>query len=211
MASFSNIEDCKALFKNGKIEQTLDAKNSDEFTNNLTVLTEQLPLILEEFKKSFVLFNKKPEYADYQNMFANAKNNLVKIGSEAFSISNNVQFVTNELNQKLICLNAGIMKEKEMNRQLKKKLGILENKNNASSELIHDYKEMYNETYLRNWGLFLSIIVVFIVIKNMYTNINGDIKPSVKNMTNNVYKNAKNMGNDIYKNAKNLKGNVNYY
>jgi len=33
----------------------------------------------------------------------------------------------------------------------------LEQKNNSSDELIHDYKQTYDKTYLRNWGLALSI------------------------------------------------------
>ena len=70
------------------------------------------------------------------------------------------------------------MKDKKINRELKRKLGIIEQNGNSSEELIDDYSEMYDMGYLRNWGLFLSILVVGISISKIY-------KPS--NMNNITY------------------------
>ena len=60
----------------------------------------------------------------------------------------------------MFALNVLIQKEKERNRELKLKLGIVEHKNNAATELIYDYKNMYSEEYLRNWDLFVSILII---------------------------------------------------
>jgi len=130
------------------------------FKEKLQTLNQQLPAILDDFKKYYVFFNKNPEYPEYQNSFENIKGNMTKLGSDLFMLSNDVQSSTNEINKKLFALNVLIQREKEENHKLKLKLGIVEHKNNAAIELISDYKNMYDEEYLRNWALFVSILII---------------------------------------------------
>jgi hypothetical protein len=130
------------------------------FKEKLQTLNKQLPAILDDFKKYYVFFNKNPEYPEYQNSFENIKGNMNKLSSDLFMLSNDVQASTDELNKKLFALNVLIQEEKERNRKLKLKLGIVEHKNNAASEMISDYKNMYSEGYLRNWALFISILII---------------------------------------------------
>ena len=137
------------------------------FKEKLKTLNQQLPAILDDFKKYYVFFNKNPEYPEYQNLFENIKANMTKLGSELFMLSNDVQSSTNEINVKLFFFNKLIHNEKERNRKLKKSLGIAENENNAATELITDYKYMYSEEYLRNWALFLSIAVIGVFISKI--------------------------------------------
>ena len=137
------------------------------FKEKLKTLNQQLPAILDDFKKYYVFFNKNPEYPEYQNLFENIKANMTKLGSELFMLSNDVQSSTNEINVKLFSLDKLIHNEKERNRKLKKSLGIAENENNAATELITDYKYMYSEEYLRNWALFLSIAVIGVFISKI--------------------------------------------
>lgn len=143
----------------------IDNENADEtfktpiiFKEKLQTLNQQLPAILDDFKKYYVLFNKDPEV--YQNSFRNIESNLTQLNSDLFIVSNDVHASTNELNKKLLDLNVLIKQEKEINKELKLKLGIIENKNNAATELLHDYKNIYSEEYLRNWALFVSILIV---------------------------------------------------
>lgn len=135
-------------------------KNPETLREKLKTLNQQSPAILNDFKKYYVFFNKNPENPEYQNLFENIKNNLTKTGSDLFVLSNDVESSTNEINKKMFALNILIQKEKEINRELKKKLGIVEHKNNASTELIYDYKNMYSEEYLRNWSLFFCILII---------------------------------------------------
>jgi len=137
------------------------------FKEKLQTLNQQLPAILDDFKKYYVFFNKNPEYPEYQNSFENIKGNMNKLNSDLFMLSNDVQSSTNELNKKLFALNVLIQKEKERNRRLNLGLGIVEHKNNAATELISDYKSMYSEEYLRNWALFVSILIIGISISKI--------------------------------------------
>ena len=138
------------------------------FTKNLEALQSQLPAILADFNKFYVFYNKNPEYQEYQNMFENIKSNLNNLNSEIFTLSNDVQTNTDDINRRLLLLNGLIKIEKERNKELKKKLGIEENKNSAASELIMDYKNMYESGYLRNWALLLSIFLVGYTITKIY-------------------------------------------
>jgi hypothetical protein len=135
-------------------------KTPEIFKEKLQTLNQQLPAILDDFKKYYVFLNKNQEYPEYKNLFENIKGNLNKISSDLFILSNDVESSTNELNKKLVDLNDLIQTEKEINRKLKLKLGIVQHKNNAATELISDYKNIYSEEYLRNWALFVSILII---------------------------------------------------
>jgi len=139
-----------------------------QYSKQLQTLQSQLPAVLADFQKYYVFYNKNPEYQEYGQMFENIKDNLNEINMNIFSLSNDIQMNTDKINEKFFVLNKLIKKEKVQNRKLKIKLGIVENKNNASIELISDYKQMYESGYLRNWGLFLSIIIAAISIKKLY-------------------------------------------
>ena len=156
------------LFKNDDI--THNFPKTEEFTNKLETLENQLPAIIEDFKKYYVFYKKNPEYPEYQQMFQNIKGNLNTINSDLFTLSNSVESTTDVVNEKLIELNKLIIQEQRKNRELKETLGIVEHENNASNELVSDYKQMYNSEYLKNWGLFFSILIAMSVISKTYKN-----------------------------------------
>jgi hypothetical protein len=101
-------------------------------------------------------------------MFQNIKGNITNLNSELFMLSNNVQSNTDGINKKLFELDVLIKEEKRKNKLLKKKLGIVEHKNSAASELISDYMNIYDIGYLRNWGLFFGIIIAITAISRVY-------------------------------------------
>jgi len=151
------------------IEDTIDnLPKSEQFTNNLNVLQEKINPILEEFKKYYVFYNKNPDYPDYQSMFNTIKGQITQVCTDLFTLENNVDLNINKINKSLVELNVLIKKEKKKNRELKVKLGIAETKNNAASELIDNYKEMYDSGYLRNWGLGISILFAGLIISKVY-------------------------------------------
>jgi len=98
--------------------------------------------------------------------------------------------------------------EKRKNVVFKSRLGIIENTNNASSELIYDYKQIYDEEYLKNWALIISIIIAFISVKMMYSNVNGDMTSNVKNIASNISSNISNIGRNMYNKGSNMYNNM---
>jgi chromosome segregation ATPase len=151
-----------------------DLTKPQVFLSQINTLKEKLPSILDDFKKYYVFYNKNPEYNEYQQMFENIKGNLQNINSELFMVSNNIEKNTETINDRLQKINALIAREKIKNRQLKRRLGIVEKKYNGSDELISDYKEIYNLDYLNNFALFYGIILLGVVMALKF-----NVKPSV--------------------------------
>jgi len=139
------------------------------FTQKIETLKDQLPSILDDFNKYFVLYNTDPSYPEYGTMFNNIKQNLNSLSASLFMVSNDVDANTDDINKTFKTLDILITKERRNNHELRRKLGILEDKNENSKELIDNYNEMYDTDYLRNWGLFLSTIVVGVSISKMFT------------------------------------------
>ena len=157
---------------------SIDTQNSDlndlvdpqQFIGKLSTLQQQLPSVLDDFKKYYVFYNKNPDYPEYSQMFENIKSNLNTINSSLFTLSNSVDVNTNNISVNLFALNKLIKKEKNINRKLKDKLGIIEHKLDSTDEMIDDYGEMYDERYLRNWALFLCILASGIAISVVFKN-----------------------------------------
>jgi hypothetical protein len=147
---------------------TDDLTKPQVFLSKINTLKEKLPSILDDFKKYYVFYNKNPEYSEYQQMFENIKANLQNINSELFMTTNNIEKDTENINDRLQKINALIAKEKMKNRQLKKRLGIVEKKYNGSDELISDYKEIYNLDYLTNFALFYGIIALGVMLASKF-------------------------------------------
>ena len=139
------------------------------FIEKVETLQQQLPPVLDDFNKYFVFYNKTPDYPEYQNMFNNIKQNLNSLGASLFMVSNDVDANIDNINKAFKALDILINRERKRNRELKRRLGIVESEANSSNEMIHDYNQMYDEDYVRNWGLFLSTVVVGVSISKMFT------------------------------------------
>jgi hypothetical protein len=157
--------------------------SASQFTQQLETLQSQLPSILNDYQKYYRFYNKNPENQEYQQMFQNIKGNLSNINSKLFILSNDVQSNINKLNSKLFALDVLIKREKKKNNDLKKQLGITNVE--VSDILIDEYKEIYQSGYLRNWALFLSILIVMGTIAKIYQ---SKIASTISNVTNNLAK-----------------------
>ena len=146
--------------------ETNDAFDFNNFTQpasffaKLKPFQEKLPHILEDFVKYYVFYNRNPEVNEYQQLFDNIKGNLQSLNSGLFMETNNIEKMTEIINEKLLELDKLIMKEKKMNRELKRRLGIVENTYNGSDEMINNFKDMYELQYLTNFATFAGIIVL---------------------------------------------------
>lgn len=141
---------------------------SNEYIDKMKQLEGGVHLLLDEFKKIFVVAKMNPNDTEVQQQFQNIVNSLAEVLSKLFTISNNVQLNIDDINKKLFELNVLISEEKDRNKELKIKLGIVENTGNASSEMISNYKDMYNMNYLRNWSLLLSSVLCMVTIGFIY-------------------------------------------
>jgi len=143
-------------------------ETTTEDTRNINTYKGQLPGMLANFKRDYVLYYTTPSLTEYQNAYANSTGNLTALNTGVFTTSNNVQRKTGIINTNLGLLHTAITTEKEKNDTLKGKLAALNQKYNGSDEMISNYKQLYNIEYLRNWALFLGIIVAGTAISKVF-------------------------------------------
>jgi DNA repair ATPase RecN len=145
-----------------------NSKSSNQYMEKINQLDSGIHILLHEFKKLYVITKMNPNNQEYQTQYQNVINSLAEILSKLFSVSNDVQVNIEDMNKKLLAFDILIRKEREKNRELKRKLGSIEHENNAASEMISNYKDIYDQRYLRNWALLLSSIIGIVAIGTIY-------------------------------------------
>jgi hypothetical protein len=148
-----------------------DYQTPQQYTEQLEQLNGSIDLLLSDFRKNYVMSKMNPESEDIQQQYSNSVANINQVQSKSFTISNDIQSNIDQISKKLLEVNLLIDIERKRNVvELKKKLGMVIDKNNAATEMIYNYKQMYNENYLRNWALFLSITICIYTISKVYKN-----------------------------------------
>ncbi len=134
------------------------------YTSKIEELNDSKNLILDEFRKVYIISHTNPNSQEYQQQFANASSQLDQVQSNLFSIGNEVQSNTDTMNNSLLDLNVQIDNERKRNAKLHEKLGKVEQQYTSASGMISEYKEYYNINFLRNWALLLSIVLCIYAI-----------------------------------------------
>lgn len=145
-------------------------KNPEKYINELDELKDIINSLLDELKKNYVAAKMDPDNEDIQLQYQDVISNIKQMELKLFSLSNDIEANTDELNKQLRNLDRLISIERDRNKQLRKKLGMVAEKNNSALEMISDYKELYNIQYLRNWALFLSTVICIFTINTVYKN-----------------------------------------
>jgi len=140
----------------------------ENYYAKLKDINDRNPFLLDEYKKLYVISNMNPSNEEYQLQFSNIDNSVKKVNIQLFSMSTEIKNNINKLTESIVSLDRDIQLQKEKKNELNKKLGIVEHKTNAASEMIYDYKQIYNERYLRNWAMGISIISGILVVKWMF-------------------------------------------
>jgi len=116
----SNIVECT-----GVTDLTLpeNIENPQDLRIQIQTIQNRMPSLLAEFKTRFVAFQQNPESQDLKTVFGNIQTAITQINAQIYSISGTVEKNTEDLNKRLVCLNALIREEKTQNQKFKVKLG----------------------------------------------------------------------------------------
>jgi hypothetical protein len=140
-------------------EYNVNSNIIKQYEEKLVNLNAGTNILLDEFNKLYVITKMNPSDQEYQQKYQNTINSLSEVLSNLFIISNDIQVNTDKINKELFELDGLIRLERDRNTELKEKLKKIGNTNSASSEMINDYKNMYNYNYLRNWSLLISSLL----------------------------------------------------
>jgi len=138
--------------------------------NKVEIIEEKLPAILDDFKKYYVFFNKNPTYNEYQIIYENIQSNLNSINTELVSISNQTNKNSGKISEYLIKLNKSIQEEKKKNLKFKNIQGTINNNYDNSKIMIDEYKQTYNDHYMKNVLIVLGIFISGTALIKVFTN-----------------------------------------
>jgi ribosome-binding ATPase YchF (GTP1/OBG family) len=139
------------------------------YNEKLDALNGQFESLLDDFKKYYVFSNKNPEYQDYTNAYTQVKANIQNINSQVFKITSETESALTKLIDDATDINAKIDAEKKTQLKLKKNLGLIQSNTNSANLMIMNYKELYNEQYIKNVTTFIGIFLVVYTILKVYT------------------------------------------
>jgi chromosome segregation ATPase len=143
--------------------------NIDKIKQQIGVLQNQMPSLMNEFVNAYVLYKKDPEIQEYQQSYENTTSNIESINSKLFKIQTNIESNIDKVNSMNDKLNEEIKKEKILNAKFKKQLGITNDQYNSSEERIEDYVEIYNIEYLQNFSILVGIIGLGIFLSKNFS------------------------------------------
>lgn len=133
-----------------------------EFREKTQTLNEQFPVILSDYKRNYDLYYKDTKNQTNLNAYNTSDAQVAKCIRDMRDITVTLNAQNNEFVAVISQLNTLIAEEQTKNTELKDKIEKMKNINNGSETLIRDYKENYNETNMRNWALFIGILVICI-------------------------------------------------
>jgi hypothetical protein len=135
-------------------------KNAETIKNKLNVEKERFSSALMQFKKSYILHNKNPNYDEYTNIYASDKTNIEKIDQEVATIQNQLESSIKKLDSEILDLDKRIKREKIENRKFLGEIRKLKNGETTSNIMLLDEKDKYNQLYFYNISVLLCILFV---------------------------------------------------
>ena len=147
---------------------------NDNFEKQADILNQRFYLLLEDFKKTFLLFKENERYQLNRNKFQTATNQLQNCYKDIVLLDNKIENKTNASLKEMRSekQNNKILKEK--NDQLKKRLESLEHGETTSDQMYDDTKVLYMQQYIRLVIIILGLIVLLtflylVVMEEPYT------------------------------------------
>ena len=131
-----------------------------DLKKNIEILNQRFYLLLEDFKKNFILHKENVRYELNRKKFEASKDQLQNFYKEIVILDNTVENKTNSAYKQSISEKKENKHLKTINNKLKKQLSELEHGDKTSQQMYNDTKQIYLKQYI----YFLIIIFGLIVL-----------------------------------------------
>ena len=142
----------------------LTVENESAFARTINTSRTQLPAVLADFQKHYVMYHKNPEVNEFQNFFFDSKSQLTNINNSLFSTQNSLEKSIIQMETDVRAISLKIDAEKLKYGDAYTKQSIQTNSNNGAEQLIDDSRYLYNEQYKTNVELIVGVVVVFSMV-----------------------------------------------
>lgn len=142
------------------------------FTNEFVDTKSNAQSTLNILKEIYALHNMYPENIPFLNNYNNSKETANKISARLEILNDDIVKNTENLRSDYSNKNDIIKDIKNKNTELKKQIGIMNNSYNGSHKMFDNFKETYNLNYLKNFSMFIGILVALLFCMKMVTKKN---------------------------------------
>lgn len=142
--------------------------NFKKYETKITNLKTQFFSLLDDFQKYYIFYNKNPENDEYQKMYSDIKGNVQSSISELFSITNELELKTEDINNNIQTVKTSLDSEKQTNTNLKKRIGYMDGITQGSVILNDTTKELNTEQYVFIIVLCIGIICTLFTFYYVY-------------------------------------------
>ena len=133
---------------------------NDNFEKQADILNQRFYLLLEDFKKTFLLFKENERYQLNRNKFQLATDQLQNCYKNIVLLDNKIENKTNASLKGMRSEKQNNKSLKEKNDKLKKRLESLEHGETTSDQMYDDTKKLYMQQYIRLVIIILGLIVL---------------------------------------------------
>ena len=158
------------------MEQPQLIGQANQFNEKINTIKSQFFSALDDFKKYYVYYNKNPEVNEFQNYYVNSKGQLQTMSRDLFLTTNSIDKNIEILDKQMSAISVQLNDEKKLNKEMMELIANLENTQNGSEILINDSKTKYNNQYIKNWEIFVGILIISLLLGKLFKNNTNVIK-----------------------------------
>jgi len=121
-------------------------------------ITNSFFLLLDDFKRYYILSKLYPENQQYNNFYENAKLNITDYSKKIVLITKTIIGSLDDININMTDISNKLEQQKILNKRLLDIYSNLQQSENGSSLFIDDAKQRYNNQYYKNINLLVGIL-----------------------------------------------------
>jgi hypothetical protein len=137
---------------------------NDNFEKQAEILNQRFYLLLEDFKKTFLLFKENERYQLNRNKFESATDQLQNCYKDIVLLDNKIENKRNSSLKEMKDEKKKNQTLKEENENLKKRLESLNHGETTSDQMYDDTKILYIQQYIRLGIIILGLIVLLVFL-----------------------------------------------
>lgn len=139
--------------------------NSDNnFEKESHILNQRFYLLLENFKKNYILHKENPNYHVNKKKFESSLDELQSCYKDLVLLDNKLEKKTNSLNYSLKDDRLKFNSLKEENTKLKEKLEEIDKGDFTTEQMYEDNKVIYKQRYIRFIVCIIGLLILFLFL-----------------------------------------------
>ena len=147
----------------GGYYEAFETISDASFNDLIKTYHDKQPGLIDDFIKSYVLYNKDNTYNEYLQTYTTSKENLDNQNAAMFATINDLQNNIDELNAQIVQQNKTLGTNLQQNTTTSNKLTNLNGTNKSAKILIENSKELYKLQYIDNISKVIGIIILLLL------------------------------------------------